>query len=79
MRGTHFDIPSRPQARPFDEFLMGNPVGNPGNAIYSSGNNSADSPQQYQPFANQSNTHPRPLPHSTLQMTQIIHSNVFVK
>jgi hypothetical protein len=56
-RGSENGTNSYPQARPFDEFLMGNPIGTGDCVIYSSGN-PQQALRQYQSYEYQSNATP---------------------
>jgi hypothetical protein len=77
-RGSHHGNKFYPQARPFDEFLIGNPTGNTGSIIYSNG--SSDYPsQQQQPYFQQQNVSPGRLPQTTFQITTIPYPTVFHK
>ncbi len=53
----HHEIKFHPHARPFDEFLIGNPTGNPDFVISSSGNYSYPA-QHHQLYTYQSNISP---------------------
>ncbi len=56
-RGSDNGTNSYPQARPFDEFLMGNPIETGNYVIYSSGN-SQQPLRAYQSYEYQSNAIP---------------------
>ncbi len=74
-RGSENGTNSYPQARPFDEFLMGNPIGTGDYVIYSSGN-----PQlalrAYQSYEYQSNDIPGTLPNTMLPPVTTLHPGV---
>jgi hypothetical protein len=76
---SHYGKPIRPQARPFDEFMIGYPVGNAGNGIHSSGNSSNDSPQQSPAYGIQPNFSLPTQQQIMLQTTHILHTHVPVK
>jgi len=75
---SQFGNTSYPKARPFDEFLIGNPTGNPDFVIYSSGS-FGYSPQQHQQYGYQSNPILGTLPQTILQPTTTHYPTVFAK
>lgn len=74
-RGTHHNNQLRPHARPFEEVLLGNPMGNTGNAIVTSGSGGGfgQCPRQYQQYHYQnillrhSRRFPQTIPQTTIK------------
>lgn len=67
-----------PHARPFDEFLIQNSIGNHGNAIYS-GDNLNHVLSQYQSQMQQTNASPVTFPQTTVYTTMTAHPTVHTR